>query len=168
MSSVGTLGSERWLKNAIENMTAEFDVVLLDCAPSIDDIVLNALVAADKVVMVSQSQMFSFSGMLQLTEFVSQVRTYYNNDLRVGGVIVNQHQANTLDGKEWSNNIEDWAKKSHIPVLTPYLPHKAAIRRTVSKSLGLDEMSGNRLIEDIFDGYVERLLGDGNNQEGEE
>jgi chromosome partitioning protein len=148
-------------------MSAEFDVVLLDCAPSIDDIVLNALVAADKVVMVSQSQMFSFSGMLQLTEFVSQVRTYYNNELEVGGVIVNQHQANTLDGKEWSADIEEWAKQTNIPVLTPYLPHKAAIRRTVSKSMGLDEMSGNRLIQDVFDKYAEQLLSNEDNQEGD-
>lgn len=77
------------LKAALEDAAfAEFDDVLFDCPPSLSILTLNALVAADSVLVPLQAEFFALEGLSQLLRTVREVRRGANPDLRIEGVLL--------------------------------------------------------------------------------
>lgn len=87
--------SER-LKNAfIESQSAarEFDFVILDCPPSLNLLTVNAMVAANSVLLPLQSEFFALEGLSQLMMTIRQIRSRVNPELRIEGVLLTMHDA---------------------------------------------------------------------------
>jgi chromosome partitioning protein len=78
---------EHRLRSALA-AAAEFDYVLLDCPPGLDLLTVNALVAADEVLVPMQCEYYSLEGLSQLQATIDQVRTYLNPGLRDGPILL--------------------------------------------------------------------------------
>lgn len=76
------------LKHAIEGRLAEFDHILIDCPPSLTLLTVNAMVAADAVLVPLQCEFFALEGLSQLLRTVERVRTTLNPTLDVQGVVL--------------------------------------------------------------------------------
>lgn len=74
------------LKNALRSVQA--DVVLIDCPPALGLLTLNALVAADAVLVPLQAEFYALEGLSQLLSTVREVRSGANAQLRIGGIVV--------------------------------------------------------------------------------
>jgi chromosome partitioning protein len=80
-------GREYTLRLALEEVADSYDVVLLDCAPSLGVLTINALTAADEVLVPLQCETLSHRGVGQLLDTVHDVQRLTNRDLRVLGVL---------------------------------------------------------------------------------
>ncbi|GAB4532439.1 MAG: AAA family ATPase [Haliangiales bacterium] len=80
-------GRERILKNALTEIVDRYDYIVIDCPPSLGLLTLNALVAADGVVVPMQAEYFALEGLSALLETIDQVRQAYNPNLAVEGVL---------------------------------------------------------------------------------
>ncbi len=79
----------RLLRDALRNATdMKFDVILIDCPPSLSLLTVNALVAADAALVPLQTEFFALEGLSQLLLTVRQVRESANPGLRVDGVVL--------------------------------------------------------------------------------
>ncbi|KPQ18287.1 MAG: chromosome partitioning protein [Rhodobacteraceae bacterium HLUCCO18] len=79
----------RLLRDALRNATdLKFDIILIDCPPSLSLLTVNALVAADAALVPLQTEFFALEGLSQLLLTVRQVRESANPDLRVDGVVL--------------------------------------------------------------------------------
>ena len=137
---------------------ADVDLVLIDCPPSLDQLTINALTAANRVLVVSQSKQWSATGLAHLLETIRAVQTHYNADLRVQGIIVNQHDARTLSGSHWHKELVSAAQQHSIPMFDPPVPKRVIISDTVEASMGLDEYPGdNDHLLAIYSGYVQEV-----------
>jgi len=87
----GVVGRELLLKRAIEKVKEQYDVVLIDCPPTLGLLSLNALAAVDKVIVPVQSEYLALHGVRQLLDTIDQVRNVYNQSLIVGGVLICLH-----------------------------------------------------------------------------
>jgi chromosome partitioning protein len=85
----GKMGRELVLKKAIKDARKAYDVVLIDCPPSLSLLTINGLVAADYALISSEAQYFALQGVNGALELVEQVREYYNDDLELAGVLLN-------------------------------------------------------------------------------
>src|SRR5690625_128619 len=132
-------GREARLRHALANVAGEYDLILIDCAPSLDQLTVNALTAARRAVVVTQAKLFSANGLAQLLETVATVRDHYNPALTIGGVIVNQHEAATISGRQWLEDLHAAGGEQHIPVLTPPIPKRVVISDALEAATGLDE-----------------------------
>lgn len=89
----GVVGRELLLKRAIEKVKETYDVILIDCPPTLGLLSLNALAAADQVVVPVQSEYLALHGVRQLLDTIDQVRGVYNQNLVVGGVLICLHDS---------------------------------------------------------------------------
>ena len=93
---VSSLAREFKLKRALEKLPqGAYDRVLLDCPPSLDLLTLNALTAADEVLIPVQCEYYALEGLTQLMQSVRMVREELNPGLRVGGVLLTMFDPRT-------------------------------------------------------------------------
>lgn len=83
-------GRAKRLENALKTAETEnlFDFILIDCPPSLGLVTINALTAADTVLIPIQCEFFALEGLSQLTNTVKQVRKVYNPQLDIEGVLI--------------------------------------------------------------------------------
>ena len=80
-------GREFKLRNALQPIRDNFDVILIDCPPSLNMLTLNALVAADSVMVPMQCEYYALEGLTALLQTIEQIRTSINPDLEVEGLL---------------------------------------------------------------------------------
>ncbi|MBQ2724231.1 MAG: ParA family protein [Clostridia bacterium] len=82
---------ERQLKNFIEKCGDDFDLVLIDCPPSLSMLTVNALTASDGVIIPMQCEYFALEGLTQLMMTISKVKKLYNPSLCVLGILITMY-----------------------------------------------------------------------------
>lgn len=93
---VSSLAREYKLKRILEKMPGDlYDRVLMDCPPSLDLLTLNALTAADEVLIPIQCEYYALEGLTQLMRSIRMVREELNPELRVGGVLLTMFDPRT-------------------------------------------------------------------------
>ncbi len=80
-------GRERRLRAALGKVQADYDLVLIDCPPSLNLLTLNGLVAADGVIIAMQCEYFALEGLSALLDTIEQVRSSVNVALEVEGIL---------------------------------------------------------------------------------
>lgn len=92
---ISVTGREVILREAVDVVAAEYDVMLIDCPPSLGVLTINALAAAEEVVIPLQAHFLALQGLGKLFDTVTLVRQRINPALRVGGVVLCMHEAFT-------------------------------------------------------------------------
>src|SRR3954464_12132083 len=88
-------GSERTLRNSLGPVRERFAVTLLDCPPSLGPVAVNALVAADRVVVPVQAEYLALEGLVQFLETLELIRREMNPGLVLTGVVITMHDERT-------------------------------------------------------------------------
>jgi chromosome partitioning protein len=85
---------ERFLAEALD-ADADFDFVLLDCPPSLGPLTINALAAADRVIVPVQTEYYALEGLAQLVQSINLIKTRLNPRLEIAGVLLTMADART-------------------------------------------------------------------------
>ena len=112
-------GREHTLRLALEEVASAYDVVLLDCAPSLGVLTVNALTAADEVLIPLQCETLSHRGVGQLLDTVRDVQRLTNPQLRVLGVLPTLFDSRTTHARAV---LADVTTRYDLPVLEPPIP----------------------------------------------
>jgi chromosome partitioning protein len=84
---------EYMLKKALESVKEEYDYIIIDCAPSLGLITVNALTAADSVIIPIQCEYFALEGLGKLLNTVKNVQKIHNNDLDIEGLLLTMYDS---------------------------------------------------------------------------
>ncbi len=112
-------GREYVLRTALEVVASSYDVVLLDCSPSLGVLTLAALTAADEVLVPLQCEMLSHRGVGQLLDTVADVQRILNPRLVVRGILPTLYDARTSHARAV---LADVGERYGVPVLGPPIP----------------------------------------------
>jgi chromosome partitioning protein len=85
---VSRLGRETILKRLLKAVEGKYDYILIDCAPALGMLTVNALVAADTVLIPLEAEYFAYRGIDRLVSIITDVRAHYNENLTIGGVFI--------------------------------------------------------------------------------
>lgn len=101
-------GREYRLKEAIEGLP--YDYVIIDTPASLGTLTVNALTAADCVVITSMAEDFSLQGIVQLSKTINTVKKYCNQDLYIRGILVTRYSARSIISRDMYSNLEEIAQ----------------------------------------------------------
>jgi chromosome partitioning protein len=105
---VSTLSREGKLRAAIEPVLGDFDFVLIDCPPSLGLLTINALTAAQGLVIPIQCEYYALEGLSKLLDSIRLVRTHLNPELEIFGVVMTMYDARTKLSKQVVEEVRDF------------------------------------------------------------
>ena len=100
VSLVNAMSRETTLKRVLGNYSRNYDHILLDCSPSLGMLTINALAAADRIIIPVQAQYLSIKGVEQLLNTVARVKQNINHKLKIDGVLLTMVDNRTNNSKE--------------------------------------------------------------------
>jgi chromosome partitioning protein len=106
----GRMGRELTLRKALKDVEADYDVILIDCPPSLGLLTVNALVAADHALLSSEAQYFALQGVEQALEVIELARDGLNPDLEWLGVVFNIADMRTVHSREAYESLREHVK----------------------------------------------------------
>ena len=107
LSLGGKMGRELTLRRALKAVDGDYDVVIVDCPPSLGLLTVNALVAADYALLSSEAQYFALQGVEQALEVIDLARDSLNPDLVWLGVLFNIADMRTVHSREAFDSLQE-------------------------------------------------------------
>ncbi len=104
---VSEVARELTLARVLEPLRERYDVILVDCAPSLGLLTVNALTAADSVVIPLECEYFALRGVAMLTDTIAKVQDRLNPRLTVMGLLATMFDGRTLHGREVLQTVVD-------------------------------------------------------------
>lgn len=140
---ISAMSRERVLKTCLNEVSKNYDYVLIDCMPSLGMITINALAAADSVIIPAQPHYLSAKGLELLLRSVSMVKRQINPKLQIDGILMTMVMPRTNISKEITATIKE-AYGQKIKVFESEIPHSVrAVEATVEgKSIFAYDKSG--------------------------
>ena len=132
-------GREFALKRALAPLRDDFDVILIDCPPSLGIMTLNGLTAADAVLVPLQCETLAHRGVGQLLRTVSEVQQITNPDLTLLGALPTLFDSRTTHARDVLSDVTD---RYGMPVLAPAIPR--TVKFAEATASGATVLSGRK------------------------
>ncbi len=107
LALAGKMGRELTLRRALRGVAKDYDVVLLDCPPTLGLLTVNALVAADSALLTAEAQYFALQGVDQATALIELAKDGLNPDLEWLGVVLTIADLRTTHSREARDNLKE-------------------------------------------------------------
>lgn len=116
---VSVISREIRLKNALEPLKAMYDFIIIDCPPSLGLLTLNALTAADSVMIPVQCEYYALEGLSQLLNTIRLVQRHLNYNLRLEGVLLTMLDARTNLGLQVIQEVKKYFREIVYETIIP-------------------------------------------------
>ena len=122
VSLVNAMSRETILRQVLEPFKKQYDYILIDCMPSLGMLTVNALAAADSVIVPVQAQYLPAKGLEQLLKTIGKVQRQINPKLRIDGILLTMVDNRTTYAREISSLLRE-TYGSRIKVFVTDIPH---------------------------------------------
>jgi chromosome partitioning protein len=153
-------GREYLLKEILEPVRAAYDYIIIDSPPTLGILTLNALTAADDLIIPLGADAFSLQGFAQLHITISKVQKRCNSSLKIAGLLITRHAGRTTLGREVKEIIEKNSKMIKAKAFKTVIRESVAIREAQFTRNKLYDMTGetkNNAITDYMS-FVEEYI----------
>ena len=107
------------LKEALDRVKDDYAFVILDCPPALDLLTLNALVAADRLLVPMQAEYFALEGISELMHTLERVRGAFNAGLEIEGVLLTMYDDRTNLAQQVTENLREFFKDKLLKTVIP-------------------------------------------------
>lgn len=105
---VNEMARENRLKNALGTLRGRYDCILIDCPPSLGLLTINALVAADKLLIPIQCEFYALEGVTKLLDSMKRVKSVLNPSLDIYGIVLTMYDARTNLSKQVVDEVRSF------------------------------------------------------------
>ena len=156
-----TMSREMILKEYIEMIRDRYDYILIDCMPSLGVMTINALAAADRVLIPVQSSYLSVKGLQMLLKTVSVVKKRLNKQLTIEGILITMVDYRTNYAKDITAMLrENYGMDEDIGVLQTYIPFSVKIQEASSEGISIFRYAPKCKVAESFSNLTKEVLGE--------
>ncbi|MCB1200922.1 MAG: ParA family protein [Leptospiraceae bacterium] len=149
----GTLDGFFRLNESLENLKSEFDFIIIDCPPSLSMITINALVAANSIIVPLLISKFSIDGLSSILQSVETIQKRYNPHLKILGALLVQHDARTTLSQAMIPEIE-----KHISVFPVSIPRSVVVEEAHLLKSDLFSYSPDHKVTRAYSDFADQVI----------
>lgn len=116
---VSEMARENRLKDAVGSLRGKYDYILIDCPPSLGLLTVNALVAADKLIIPIQCEFYALEGVTKLLDSMKRVKTRLNPSLDIYGILLTMYDGRTTLSKQVVREVRNYFGKEVFETVIP-------------------------------------------------
>ena len=129
---IGVENREYILKNVLDQIKDLYDYIIIDCPPSLNILTVNAMTAADSVIVPIQCEYYALEGLSQLIHTINLIQDRPNNDLEIDGIVFTMYDSRTNLSSDVVENVKS---NVHINIYDTVIPRN--VRLAEAPSFGL-------------------------------
>jgi len=151
------MNREYVLKNYIDKVKSSYDYVLIDCMPSLGMMNINALVAADSVIIPTQPNFLSTKGLTLLIRSISRVRRQINRSLRIDGILLTMVDSRTNNAKNIIASLRQIG--GDLRVFDTEIPHSVRAAEATVEGTSIFEYDPKGKVADAYMRLAKEVTG---------
>ena len=124
------------LAKALQPIKKRYDVITIDCPPALNILLVNALIAADVVIIPLTADMYALQGLYQLKQSIQDAQKL-NTGLKIGGVVFTRHNTRTILARDLTDVITDKCGELDIPVYKTTIREGVAVREAQTQRMSI-------------------------------
>jgi chromosome partitioning protein len=105
---MGAEGRHLRLRNAIDSVRDQYDVIILDCPPALDLLALNVLVAAQSLIVPMQAEYFALEGITEMLSTLERIRASFNPEIYIEGVLLTMYDDRTILAQQVTKTLQEY------------------------------------------------------------
>ena len=155
---VAAIARESKLRNALDNLRNDYDYILIDCPPSLGLLTINALAAADAIIIPIQCEFYALEGVTQLRNTIELVKSSLNPLLAIEGVVMTMYDSRTNLSQQIVEDV-----KTHYGYLVYDTLIPRSVRLAEAPSFGMPIISYDRKCKssEVYLNLAEEVLNRG-------
>ena len=161
---MNAMSRETTLRNYLSQVKDRYEFVLIDCMPSLSMVTLNALSAADSVIIPVQAQYLPAKGMTQLVQTISKVKKYINQDIKIDGMLLTLVDNRTNLAKSTVEALRE-NFGNQIKLYRTSIPIAVKAAETSSKGKSIFAYEPNSTVSKAYTKFTKEVLADGRKKE---
>ena len=159
MSVASRIGRESITAAYIALHRDSYDYIIMDCQPSLDLLTINALTAADTVIIPTQPHDFSIKGVADLLKTIANIRKYLNQNLTVDGILITMMESHTNFAKAMSAQLRE--VYGDVRVFDAEIPKSIRAPESCAKSVSIFRHDENGKVAAAYMCFAKEVIGDG-------
>lgn len=152
------MGRERMLSEALEAVQDQYDYCIVDVGPSLGILSMNAMTAADYIVIPMTADALALQGMIQLSDFIGNVRRYCNPDLQIAGILITMYNERTRLTRALRDTIDKTAEGMNTKVFKSRIRRTQAISDAIAVQADIYEQAPNATATADYSAFIDELL----------
>lgn len=150
------IGCERFLYNILEPLRNSYDYILVDTGPKLDNLSINALIAADQLLIPVNPQFLSTAGLQALLKTVTKVQRRFNPQIKISGILLTMCEQRTNLCKIISSQIREEYQDT-VPVFSNSIPMSVKIGEAVYYSQSVIDYAPKSKVALSYQSFAEEL-----------
>ena len=164
MTLVNAMSRETVLRNYLNEVNQSYDYVIIDCMPSLGMITLNALSAADSVIIPVQAQYLPARGMTQLLKTINRVKKFINPELKIDGILLTLVDNRTNLAKSTMETLRE-NFGGHIKIYRSAIPSAVKAAEVSSKGESIYAYEPGSKVAMAYLNLTKEVMNDGRKKE---
>ncbi len=157
VSLVNVMSREQVLRNYIDGIRDYYDYILIDCSPSLGMLTINALTAADSVIIPVQAAYLPVKGLEQLLGTITRVKKYLNRNLIIDGILISMVDTRTNIAKDIIEVITEVYGKQ-IRIFNTMIPFSVRAVESSANGVSIYKHNKNGKLSKAYMGLCEEVL----------
>ena len=163
VSLVNEMSREQILKTYVESVRDRYDFILIDCMPSLGMLTLNALCAADSVIIPTQPEFLSAKGLEQLLGTIGRVKKRMNPALKIDGILMTMVDSRTNFARDVSALIRRNYGR-YMTVFRTSIPRSVRAAETSAEGKSIFQHDPNGKVAAAYENLTKEVMDDGRSQ----
>ena len=153
------MSREYVLKAYVDDMRKYYDYILIDCMPSLGIMTINALAAADSVIIPTQASFLSSKGLNQLLQSVAKVKRFINPDLLIDGILFTMVDGRTNNAKDIIQSTRcSISERENIRVFNTEIPASVRVAESSLAGKSIFKFDPNGKVAESYRNFTEEVM----------